>query len=228
MDDQGSPTARGEREERPARKRGKPMPHATGSRGPEDRAGQPGEDGRRAKRSATNDKLRRAYHRVFPLSLRASLVLVVLIPTATAVGFAATTASGAWSRHSQAVSARNATLELDSLVRARAAIQDEYVPSAAIVYAAAYHVSPASLDTLLGIDFVAELATARRTVDQQVVLRSNALLNADFGSLMSLRVAETKGTASYAALSSLFVKFGEDVDSQWLSSVSLLSKQANA
>src|ERR1700683_2987405 len=67
--------------------------------------------------------------RFFPLSLGASRVLVVLAPIAATFGFASTTAISRWSSRNEAVTARKATLELDSLIQARAAINDEYVPS---------------------------------------------------------------------------------------------------
>ena len=62
--------------------------------------------------------------RIFPLSLRTSLVLVVLLPIAAMVGFASTTAAGQWSSRSEAVNARATTVELDSLMQARAAVTD--------------------------------------------------------------------------------------------------------
>jgi diguanylate cyclase (GGDEF)-like protein len=169
---------------------------------------------------------RSAYRRVFPPSLRASLVLVVLVPTAAAVGFASTAAVGAWSNHSQAVIVQNATLALDSLVRARAAVQDEYVPSLAIAYAASYHVTPAGLDALLGIDFEGELAVARNTVDSDPVLRTTAALSADYGQLAGLRLGETAETVTYSDVSDFFQRFGAAINAVWLSSFDRLSKQA--
>jgi diguanylate cyclase (GGDEF)-like protein len=176
--------------------------------------------------SRTTGKLGRAFGRVFPPSLRASLVLVVLVPTAAAVGLASRTAIGALSNHSQAVVVQNATLALDSLVRARTAVQDEYVPSAALVYAASLHISPAVLDGLLGVDFVGDLASARNAVDHQPVLRTTPSLDYYYGQLAALRVGETEGRVSYADVSAYFQQFGAAIDAEWLTSFDSLSRQA--
>lgn len=171
---------------------------------------------------------KRSHRRVLPLSLRASLVLVVLAPIAATVGFASTTAVARWSSRSQAVTVHNATLELDSFMRARAAVADEYVPTAAIVYAAAYHVSPVALESLLGIDFEAELAAARRTVDQQTVLRTTPSLAGDYNELLSLRRSEAQGKVSFAEVQGFFGKFGSAIDARWMTSFGTLSAQADA
>jgi diguanylate cyclase (GGDEF)-like protein len=183
----------------------------------------PEREGEETSRTTGNRPARR---RFFPPNLRASLVLIVLVPSAAAVGLASTAAKGAWSNHDQAVTVQNATLALDSLVRARTAVQDEYVPSAALAYAAAYKITPAGLDSLLGIDFVGELATARDAVDQQSVLRTTPSLSADDAQLASIRRGETNGTVSYAQVSTFFQRFGAAIDAAWLSSFDSLSDQA--
>jgi diguanylate cyclase (GGDEF)-like protein len=166
--------------------------------------------------------------RLFPLSLRASLVLVVLAPIAATVGFASMTAIGRWSSRNEAVTASKATLELDSLIQARAAINDEYVPSAAIVYAAAYKVTPAGLDALLGIDFAGELVTARRLVDEQAVLRTTPSLAPDYRALLALRRSESDGTASFAEVQSVFGSIGSAIDARSMRAFGTLSKEAGA
>jgi diguanylate cyclase (GGDEF)-like protein len=185
-------------------------------------------DDRNDQRGLTSPNRRGLRKRFLPLSLRASLVLILLAPIAATVGFASATAVGRWSSRNEAVTARTATLELDALMTARAAIADEDVPTAAIVYAAAYHVSPAVLDSLLGIDFEAELAAARQMVDRQTVLRTTPSLEGDYAELMSLRSAEAQGKVSYAAVQAFFGKFGSAVDASWLSSFATLSRQVDA
>ena len=181
-----------------------------------------------ANESTSSSATQRKHRHLFPLSLRASLVLVVLAPIAATVGFASTTAAARLSSRNEAVTARTATLELDALVKARAAIADEDVPTAAIVYAAAYHVSPAGLDALLGIDFQAELVAARKMVDSQTVLRTTPSLEADYAELESLRGAEAHGKVSYAEVQAFFGKFGSAIDTRWLSSFATLSNETDA
>ncbi len=164
----------------------------------------------------------------FTLSVRMLLVLVVLAPMAAAAGFASTTAVAKWSTSHEALAAHNATLQLDSLMRARAAIVNEYVPTAAITYAAADHVTPAALDSLLGIDFVAELVTARRIVDQQTILRTTPSLSGDYRTLLTLRRAETSGGVSFEKVQGFFDNFGSAIDTRWLSEFDSLSKGAAA
>jgi diguanylate cyclase (GGDEF)-like protein len=208
------------------------MRQATPARERDGRAGETVAEDRRGDAAkqrdrASNDRPRTRRH-VLPLSLRASLVVVVLIPILATVGFASAIAVTRVSSHNEAVTAGKATLELDALMTARAAIADEDVPTAAIVYAAAYHVSPAALDSLLGIDFEAELVAARKMVDSQSVLRTTPSLEADYGALMSLRRAEVRGKVSYAQVQAFFGKFGSAIDSRWSRSFSTLSRQADA
>ena len=51
------------------------------------------------------------------------------------------------------------------------AVYDEYVPTAAILAATEYHISPATLDSLLGVNFQADLTTARRAIDGLAAFR---------------------------------------------------------
>ncbi len=166
--------------------------------------------------------------RIFPLSLRTSLVLVVLLPIAAMVGFASTTAAGQWSSRSEAVNARATTVELDSLMQARAAVTDEYVATAAIVFAAAHHVTTAKLDALLGINFAADISADRRVVDRQLILRTTPSLVADYDELLSLRSAEARGELGFAEVQSFFGEFTSNIDALWLSSFGTLSKQADS
>jgi len=163
-----------------------------------------------------------------PLSLRTLLILVVLAPMAAAAGFASSTAVATWSSSHEASVARSATLELDSLMRARAAIQDEHVLTGAIVYAAAYHMTPAEVGSLLGINLEAELVTARQAVDRQSVLRSTPLLTADYDKLLALRRAEALGKVTVAEVESFFGSFSSTIDGRWLSAFGSLSKGAAA
>jgi len=174
----------------------------------------------------TDGNKRRARRRLFPLSLRASLVLVIFVPIAATIGFASATGANRWSSRDEALTVRRATLDIDSLMRARAAIVDEEVPSAAFVAAAAYHISPTEIDSLLGIDFKGELVTARRLVDRQTVLRTGSL-ETDYRELLSLRRSEAAGTASNAQVQGFFTKFGADVDTRWLSTFDALSDQGD-
>jgi diguanylate cyclase (GGDEF)-like protein len=163
---------------------------------------------------------------LLPLSLRTSLALILLVPIAVTVAFAVTSASGTWSSRREAMTARSGSLKLDALVDARTAIDEEYVPSAAIANGLARHLSVTTLDRLLGVDLESELVAARHAVDRLTVLRSSPPLAAYFSKLVSLRRAESKGTASLSAIEALFSKFIAVVDAMSLTSLGELSRQA--
>jgi hypothetical protein len=62
------------------------------------------------------------------------LVLVVLIPLGATFGFASAASAHQSTSRDQAISARRTSLDLDTIMYARAAVTREYVLTAAIVY----------------------------------------------------------------------------------------------
>ncbi len=94
---------------------------------------------------------------LFPLSIRSSLVVVVLIPLAMAVGLASTVVLGQWSTRHHALMAQRSSLVLDSLLQDRVAVYDEYVPTAAILAGRVNHLSPTTLDGLLGVEIFRQI-----------------------------------------------------------------------
>ncbi len=76
--------------------------------------------------------------RLFPLSIRTWLALVMLLPLAVALGLASTVVVSQLSTRRHAESTHQASSTLDSLLRDRVAVYDEYVPSEALVAAHAY------------------------------------------------------------------------------------------
>jgi hypothetical protein len=159
-----------------------------------------------------------SHHRrrgLFPLSIRSSLVVVVLLPLAMAVGLASTVVVHQSSTRQQALMAQQSSLVLDSLLRARVAVYNEYVPTAAILAATQYHLSPAALDALLGVDFQADLATARRAVDHLDAFKPGGAFASDYPGLVALRRAADRGAASPAEVETFFNNLGSKIDTRW-------------
>ena len=128
---------------------------------------------------------------------------------------AATVVANQSSIRGQAIMARRSSLFLDTLLRARIDVYTEYVASASIVAAQAYHVSGAELDSLLGLNVQAALVDARRGVDQQKVFAPKGVFASEYAQLQVLRRAVTRGTASPAEVESFFNGFGSTIDALW-------------
>jgi diguanylate cyclase (GGDEF)-like protein len=168
-----------------------------------------------ATRSARESQGRRPKRRILPLSIRASLVIIVLVPVAVAVGLTSSVVAHQVSQRQQAVQVRQSSLGLDSLLRARTALYSEYVPSAAIVAARLNNLTEDQLDSLLGVDFKANLVQARKLVDQQQAFSPKGAFAADHLALLSLRHSVDNGTATPASVEALFNGFGSQVDAAW-------------
>jgi diguanylate cyclase (GGDEF)-like protein len=171
---------------------------------------------------------RLSLRRLLPLSIRTSLVVVVLIPLAVSVGLASTVVLSQSSIRRQATADHQATLVLDSLLHARAAVDAEYLSSEATVVAQSYHVSGSELDTLLGIDVQADLADARRAVDDQSVLGPGGLLTHDYTHLTTLRHTINQGTASIVQVNALFTELVTTIEGQWQSTFDRLSNDSGS
>lgn len=150
------------------------------------------------------------------VGIRTFLLAMVLLPTLATVALASSVAVGKWSARDRAVDTRSTTLRLDALMQARADVTDEYVPSAAIADANALHISRRKLDTLLKINFEADLATARAAVDRQSLLFTNPTLAADRGDLLTLRRQLDAGSASLSEVQLTFSRLTGDIDALWL------------
>jgi len=166
--------------------------------------------------------------RLFPLSIRTSLVALVLLPLAIAIGLASVKVADQSSLRGQAVTARQPSLFLDSLLRARIDVYNEYVASESIVAAQAYHVSAAKLNSILGVNVQATLIVARRTVDQQKVLGPKGAFAPEYAELLILRREITGGSASSPKVESFFNKFSSTIDALWESSFETLAKSSQS
>jgi diguanylate cyclase (GGDEF)-like protein len=153
--------------------------------------------------------------RFFPLSIRASLVIVMLIPLAMAVGLASSVVLSQRSTRQHAIADRYSSLTLDAILRTRIDLYDEYVPSAAIVAAREHDLSPAALDGLLGVDFQRELVTARRAINQNDAFGPKGRFASSYARLVTLRRAIDDGRASPAQVQSYFSGTSTTVDAQW-------------
>ena len=140
----------------------------------------------------------------------------MLVPLAVAAGLASSVVAHQLSSRHQAVSIRQSSLYLDSLLRARVDVYAEYIPSQAVVTSRGFNVSPAALDSLLGVDVQSELAAARRAVDQQPFFRPGGAFHGEFTRLVTLRHAIDGSTATPAQVTALFNGFDATIDRQWL------------
>jgi diguanylate cyclase (GGDEF)-like protein len=153
-------------------------------------------------------------------------VALVFLPLAIAVGLASTVVVNQSAVRGQALMARQSSLVLNSLLRARIDVYAEYVASASIVAAQTYHVSAAELDSLTGVNVQATLVDARRTVDRQKVFRPKGEFAPDYAELLVLRRAITRGSASPAKVESFFNGFGSTIDARWDGVFDSLSKSS--
>ena len=167
-------------------------------------------------RSARDPGSRRPKRRLFPLSIRASLVIIVLVPIAVAVGLTSSVVAHQVTRRHQAVEVRQSSLALDALLRARIDLYAEYVPSAAIVAGRLNHLTEDQLDSLLGVDFKTNLVKARKLVDQQAAFGPHGVFGADHAALLSLRRSVDDGAATPAQVEAFFSDLGNEVDAKWM------------
>jgi len=126
------------------------------------------------------------------------------------------------SRRSEAVTVRQSSLVLDSLLRARIDVYAEYVPSAAIVAARANNLSPAALDSLLGINFQADLVSARKLLDQQAVFGPKGAFAAFHRQLLTIRREVDDGAATPAKVQAFYSNLGTAIDGVWLRTLNAL------
>jgi diguanylate cyclase (GGDEF)-like protein len=152
---------------------------------------------------------------VRPPSIRASLVIVALIPLVVAAVLCSTVLRNQFSSLRQANAARQSSLALDSLLRARVSVYDEYVPSAAIVAARENHLSEAQLDSLLHTNFQTELRDARNEVNQQDVLGPRGAFAGSHAQLVVLRRSIDNDTASSLQVEDFFAQLGSKMDARW-------------
>ena len=143
-------------------------------------------------------------------SLWVSLVIVALIPLVVALVISSTVVFTQVSSRRQAVSARQSSLVLDSLLRARVSIYQEYVASAAIVAAQANHLTVAQLDALLGTNFPAELARARRQVNSQAAFGPRGEFASSYAQLVALRKTVDQKTATPLGVETYFNESGHE------------------
>jgi diguanylate cyclase (GGDEF)-like protein len=166
---------------------------------------------------------RRLVRRLFPLSIRASFVVILLVPLLIVMGVSSTVIAHQLSTRRQAISARQSSLTLDALLRARVDLYDEYIPSQAIVVARAYQVSPATLNSLLGVNVQAELVAARRVVDRQMVFDATGAFHTEHAQLTQLRRAIDRANASGSQVATLFNHIGSEITDQWQDTFNNLS-----
>ncbi len=154
---------------------------------------------------------------LFPLSIRTSLIVVLLVPLLIAVGLASTLVAHQLSIRHQAVTAHQSTLTLDSLLLARVDIYAEFIPSQAIVEGRAYHISSAELDSLLGVDVETDLIDSRKTVDDQAGFGPTGPFHNAYLQIVRLRRSIDQGTASSTEVAGVFNGVGSRIEADWMS-----------
>jgi diguanylate cyclase (GGDEF)-like protein len=142
-------------------------------------------------------------------------MVITLVPLTLALILASTAVANQLSSRHQAVAVRQSSLVLDSLLRARIDVYAEYVPSQAIVTARTYGVTPAGLNTLLGVDVQKELVDARRTVDGQAVFRPGGPFHHGLVQLEGLRRSIDRATATPAQLTAAFNGLDATIEDSW-------------
>ena len=141
--------------------------------------------------------------------------MILLVPLLIVMGVSSTVVARQLSTRRQAESASQSSLTLDALLRARVDLYDEYIPSQAIVVARSYQVTPAALNSLLGVNVEAELLAARRAVDRQLPFVAGRAFHTEYAQLTRLRRAIDHSTASAGEVATLFNRVGSDLTSQW-------------
>ncbi|HVA07110.1 MAG TPA: diguanylate cyclase [Acidimicrobiales bacterium] len=162
--------------------------------------------------------------RLFPLSIRTSFVVVLLVPLLIVLGVSSTVVAHQLSTRQQAESARQSSLDLDALLRARVDLYNEYIPSQAIVVARSYQVSPSMLNSLLGVDVQTELVDSRRTVDRQAAFGATGAFRIEFAQLARLRRGINNATASASEVATVFNRIGVEIEGRWQSTFNRLSQ----
>jgi diguanylate cyclase (GGDEF)-like protein len=155
-------------------------------------------------------------------------VALVLLPLVIAIGLASTVVTHQSALRGQAVMARQSSLLLDALLRARIDVYTEYVASASIVAGQTYHLSDEELNSLLGVNVHKSLIAARRAVDHQKVLGPQSAFASEHSKLVTLRRAITGHSASSARVASVFNTFGSTIDAFWEKTFETLTKSSQS
>jgi len=153
--------------------------------------------------------------RLAGVSIRTSLVVVLLVPLAATVGLASTVVASQLSSRRQAEATRQSSLVLDNLLRARVDIYAEYIPSQSVVTSRSFKVSPAALDSLLGVNVQAELVAARKAVDHQAAFGTDGPFHRQFTDLLALRRSIDAGTATPAEVATAFNQLDSTIEQRW-------------
>jgi diguanylate cyclase (GGDEF)-like protein len=166
--------------------------------------------------------------RLFPLSIRTALIVVILVPLIIAIGLASSFVLSQRSTRQDAIADDRGSHTLDSLLRSRIDIYSEYVSSAAIVAARENSLSLSGLDHLLGIDFQKDLAQARRAIDTDPSFRPTGQFSAIGAGLATLRPKVDHGGISPRAVDSFFASAGTTIDARWRSELAGLEGSDHA
>ncbi len=166
--------------------------------------------------------------RLFPLSIRTWLALVMLLPLAVALGLASTVVFSQLSTRRQAESTHEASSTLDSLLQDRVAVYNEYVPSEALVAAHAYGISGAKLNKYVGIDVQATLITARQKMNRLAAFEPGGDFADDHNTLVTLRRKIDGYKLSALDVQTAFNTIASQIDARWLSTFDTMTSSGDA
>jgi diguanylate cyclase (GGDEF)-like protein len=149
------------------------------------------------------------------LSVRALLLLAVLVPTSAMGVTIGASVSSTWTDRRAAEGLEQEVGALVAIVDARAALADEQLTTSVLLIAAGYDVGPDELETLYEVDYVAQLADVREVVDQDPTIASDPRLQGDLEQLAALRPRVDALTVDYPEVSSLLSRFSAHLDELW-------------
>jgi diguanylate cyclase (GGDEF)-like protein len=158
--------------------------------------------------------------------VRTWLALVVLVPTITAVALGSWSAKTQAASRSEALAAQSSSLELDTLIAARAALTNEETPTSAIVYAKGFGINQVELDRLMQTNFKVELTAARSEVNRQKIFHGSGELAAYDSQLTALRQSVNDGTSSFGQVLAGFASIDAAIDTRFSNDVATMTKAA--
>ena len=146
--------------------------------------------------------------------MRTLLIVAVLVPILGMGGLAAAVVGARWANRQASTALAADAEQLDRVVDVRDAVADEEIHSTILALSADLGTP---LDDLRGIDEQGErtaLRAARARVDAAVASTNGAPLRTSLPELAALRRSLDAGTASYDAVSELFVRLDDEAEVQ--------------
>ena len=149
------------------------------------------------------------------LRVRSLLLLVVLLPTLGLVGISTSSVLRLQGQRDVATKMESHAESLLAIVELRASLADEELQSAVVALASDFGLDVEQLSDVAGVDFAADLATARARVDADPTLETTPGLEPIRAELDLLRGAIDDGTANYPDVTALFRQYSSLMEADW-------------